>query len=169
MKLVKSKNQYYLLGDKVAKEGEYALTDTGVCVKVDLNKLILYQEGCKRVLASSLFVPGLCTLTHVLFYYTVAYKIGVHFPNNLNAAIGYYDSVTECFDALLPEYLSLQTHIDRRNTTDRYNSSLKRYDYTEQDIKDIVFDLHNPKVNVDATFDENNHLYIITQINDATD
>ena len=32
----------------------------------------------------------------------------------------------------------LQSIIDKRNTPDRYSSVMKRYNYTEQDIKDIV-------------------------------
>lgn len=44
---------YYLLSDKLAKEGEYALTATGVCTKVDLNKVILWEDGCCRVIGTS--------------------------------------------------------------------------------------------------------------------
>ena len=33
---------------------------------------------------------------------------------------------------------NLQDIIDKRNTPDRYSEAKKRYDYSEQDIKDIV-------------------------------
>lgn len=47
------KGHYYLLSTELAKEGEYALTAMGTRMKVDLNKVVLWENGCKRVIATS--------------------------------------------------------------------------------------------------------------------
>ena len=44
---------FYLLTDKLAKEGEYALTATGICKKVDLDKVTLWEDGCCQVIGCS--------------------------------------------------------------------------------------------------------------------
>lgn len=44
---------HYLLVNELAKEGEYSLTMTGKCRKVDLSKPILWQDGCYKVIATN--------------------------------------------------------------------------------------------------------------------
>jgi hypothetical protein len=44
--------------------------------------------------------------------------------------------------------VSLQDIIDKRNTPSRYNSAKQRYDYSEQDIKDILEDYQKQSTNV---------------------
>lgn len=115
MKVKKIKDNYYLLSDMPAKPGEYALTATGNCVKMDLSAQVLWMDGCNRVLAAHRpYTVGMPTLTGI---------------------------------ELLPEY-DLQELIDRRNTTDRYNERMRRYDYSEADIHDIFEELTYPEWNV---------------------
>ena len=44
---------FYLLTDKLAKEGQYALTATGYPKKVDLDKITLWENGCCQVIGTS--------------------------------------------------------------------------------------------------------------------